>query len=112
MKRLSVLILPRLPLDARILGLKFNLALSIEAHLLLDAEILDLLQRVEVVLEQHLGVGDRVLCADEDERDGALLARDGRRRLVVALDLDPHDPTLVDDFLDEATVLADDFADE
>ena len=65
-----------------------------------------------MVLELHLGVGDRVFGADEDERHGALLARNRRRRLVVALDLDPHDAAFVDDLLDEATVLADDLANE
>ena len=71
-----------------------------------------MLERIEMVLEQHLGIGDGVLRAHEDERHRPLLPRHRGRRLVVALDLDPDDPALVDDFLDEATVLADDFADE
>ena len=71
-----------------------------------------MLERIEMVLEQHLCVCDRVFRSHEDERHGALLPRDRRRRLVVPLNLDPHNAALVDDFLYEATVFADDFADK
>ena len=65
-----------------------------------------------MVLEEHLGVLDGVLGADEDEGDGALLPRHGRLGLVVPFDLDSDHSRLVDDLLDEATVLADRLSDE
>jgi len=81
------------------------MSLNRKKYLFFNAEIFDLLERVEMILEQHFSVRNGVLRADEDERHRTLFPRYRRGRFVIALDLDSDDAALVDDLLDEATVL-------
>ena len=62
-----------------------------------------------MVVEQHFGVVDGVFGAHKDEGHAAFLARHGGHGFVIAFNFDSDHSRLVNNLLDESTVLTNDF---
>ena len=74
------------------------------------SQLFDLFEAVEVVVQEHFSVVNGVFGTHENEGDVTLLPGDGGFRFVVAFDLDTDHTGLVNNLLNESTVLTNDFA--
>ena len=73
---------------------------------LLLLQRLHLLEMTEMVLQEHVGVLDGVLGSHEDEWHVALNPGHGWGRFIVSFNLDSDNTALVNDLLDEPTILS------
>jgi len=78
----------------------------------IHAHLFYFFQMGQVILQKDFGIGNRVHSTDKDERNLSVFARVGRVRFIVPFNFHTNNVALVDNLLDNSTVLSDDFADQ